>query len=147
MLTTVALFWKWTSCTYEISGSDIGANDFPILECETVYSGLQMSAFRRNVLPPSSWLLNNVGEKISLLGCREDGGSSVVRNVRACGVISQKARIGQLVVNRQGLCNHYISVDSQVSIPLVGQTQLHPSCSFTLQIHTELMIFLLWGEH
>jgi hypothetical protein len=85
---------------YEISGSDIGANDFPILECETLYSGVEMAAFRRNVLSPSSWLFKNVGEKISLLDCREGGGSYDVRNVRACGVISQKARIGQLVGNR-----------------------------------------------
>jgi len=85
---------------YDISGSDIGANDFPILECETLYSGVQMAAFRRNVLSPSSWLSKNVGKKISLLDCREDGGSYVVRNVRACGVISEKARIGHLVGNR-----------------------------------------------
>jgi hypothetical protein len=85
---------------YEISDSNIGANDFPILGCDTIYSGVQMSAFRRNILPPSSWLSKNVWKKISLLDCREDGGSSVVRNVRACGIISQKARIGQLVGNR-----------------------------------------------
>jgi len=85
---------------YDISGSDIGTNDFPILECETVHSGVQMSAFRRNVLPPSSWLTKNVGEKISLFDLREDGGSSVVWNVRSCGVISQKARTGELIGNR-----------------------------------------------
>jgi len=85
---------------YDISDSDIGADDFPILECETIYSGVQMSAFRRNVLPPSSWLSKNVGEKISVLDYREDGGSSVVRNVRVYGSISQKARIGQLVGKR-----------------------------------------------
>jgi len=48
---------------YEISGSDIGANDFRVLECETKYIGVQMSAFRRNVLSPSSWLSKNVGGK------------------------------------------------------------------------------------
>jgi len=51
---------------YEISGSDIGANDFRVLECETKYIGVQMSAFRRNVLPPSSWVSKNVGGKKSV---------------------------------------------------------------------------------